>query len=322
MLITVAICTWNRAESLRRTLTSLASLRLPNTADWEVIVVNNDCTDHTDAVISGFFRQLPVRREFERRRGIATARNRVIDTARGEYLVCIDDDVVVEPGWLEAYVEAFGRYPEAALFGGPVLPLYETPVMPWVIESESVLGGPLAIRNLGPDVVPLSLAGTRIPYGANFAIRAVEQRSVRYDPDLGAQPGRLRLSEETDVIERVLQSGACGYWIPGARVRHCIGHERQTISYMCGYFERLGETEAFRAYRAGTATTFWFGVPRWLWRQLVVGWIGYHVHRFLSPAPVWVRHLRNYTFALSAVRFWLSLKDLRGDAAAAPRSGE
>src|SRR5690349_5343504 len=151
MIITVAICTWNRAESLRRTLASLTLIRPPSTADWEVLVVNNDSVDHTDAVISEFSWQLPIRREFEPARGIARARNRVIDTAKGEYLVCIDDDVVVEPSWLAAYVEAFICYPEAALFGGPVLPLYESPVVPWVKESEAVLGGPLAIRDLGTD---------------------------------------------------------------------------------------------------------------------------------------------------------------------------
>ena len=49
MLITVAICTYNRAESLRRTLDSLAAMRVPENLDWEVVVVNNNCTDHTDA---------------------------------------------------------------------------------------------------------------------------------------------------------------------------------------------------------------------------------------------------------------------------------
>jgi glycosyltransferase involved in cell wall biosynthesis len=41
MMITVAICTLNRAESLRRTLESLAAMRVPNGLGWEVVVVNN-----------------------------------------------------------------------------------------------------------------------------------------------------------------------------------------------------------------------------------------------------------------------------------------
>ena len=63
MLITVAICTLNRAESLRRTLKSLAAMQVPDDLDWEVVVVNNGCTDHTDDVIEAFADRLPIRRE-------------------------------------------------------------------------------------------------------------------------------------------------------------------------------------------------------------------------------------------------------------------
>ena len=37
------------------------------------------------------------------------------DDANGKYILSTDDDVVVDPGWLKAYVEGFRRCPEAAL---------------------------------------------------------------------------------------------------------------------------------------------------------------------------------------------------------------
>ena len=49
--ITTAICTWNRSKSLRATLTSLQQLIIPPGIDWEVLIVNNNCTDDTDDVI-------------------------------------------------------------------------------------------------------------------------------------------------------------------------------------------------------------------------------------------------------------------------------
>lgn len=91
MLITVAICTLNRAESLRRTLDSLAAMRLPDHLDWEVLVVDNGCADHTDAVIEAFAGRLPIRREFEPRRGHTPARNHAVDAAKGEYIVWTDE---------------------------------------------------------------------------------------------------------------------------------------------------------------------------------------------------------------------------------------
>src|SRR5437773_636743 len=95
MFLTIAICTFNRAESLRRTLRSLAALRVPDYVDWEIVVVNNNCTDHTEDVIAAFSDRLPIRRELELQSGLSWARNRAVHTAQGNYIVWIDDDVVV-----------------------------------------------------------------------------------------------------------------------------------------------------------------------------------------------------------------------------------
>jgi len=158
MFVSIAVCTFNRAESLRRTLESLAAMRVPDDLDWEVVVVNNRCTDHTDSVIEGFSERLPIRREYEEQPGQSNARNHAIDTAKGDYIIWTDDDVVVDQGWLAAYTHTFcSRGPEAAVFVGPMRPRYESPAVKWVIESEALLGGPYCIRDLEDDTLPLSI---------------------------------------------------------------------------------------------------------------------------------------------------------------------
>jgi glycosyltransferase involved in cell wall biosynthesis len=305
MFVTVAICTFNRAESLRRTLDSLAAMGVPEDLEWEVLVVNNNSKDHTDAVIDTFADRLPIRREFEPQPGASRARNRAVDVAKGDYFVWTDDDVVVGRDWLAAYADAFRRWPEAAVFGGPIRPRYEEPVVEWVAESEALLGAPYCIRDLGNDHIPLSVAGNRLPLGANFALRAAEQRAVRYNPELGPGPGTQRRGEELDVIERILQSGAIGYPVPAARVEHCIGHERQTVTYLARYFAGAGEMDGYFEQQNGRQKgPLLFGVPRWLWRGLIEGWLLYHFHRLISPAPVWVRYLRLYTYSFGAIRYW------------------
>src|SRR6516162_10085128 len=192
MFITVAICTLNRAESLRRTLASVGEMRVPDDLSWEIVIVHSS-TDHTEDVIREYVDHLPVRWEFEPRPGKSNAQNRAIDLAKGDYIVWTDDDVVVDPGWLTAYVEAFRRWPEAAVFGGRITPRYETPVEKWVLESEAVLGGPYAIRDFDDHVYPLSADDEdHYPFRANWAIRAVEQRAFRYDPELGPSAKRRR----------------------------------------------------------------------------------------------------------------------------------
>ena len=107
---------------------------------WELVIVNNNSTDRTDEVLGQYRNRLPIRREFQPVPGHCNARNRAIDVAEGEYIVWTDDDVVVDPGWLTAYAEAFRRWPEGAVFGGRIIPTFESPAVKWVIENEAIVG--------------------------------------------------------------------------------------------------------------------------------------------------------------------------------------
>jgi glucosyl-dolichyl phosphate glucuronosyltransferase len=309
MFITVAICTFNRAESLRLTLDSLAAMQVPSDLSWELLIVDNNSMDHTEDVISEYIDRLPIRREFEARAGKSNALNRAIDVANGDYIVWIDDDVLVDAGLLTAYAAAFRRWPDAAVFGGRIKPKYEVPVEKWVLESEAVLGGPYAIRDFGDHFLPLSADDEdHFPYGANWAIRTAEQRAFRYDPELGPVPNRIRNQEDTDITLRLLRSGATGYWIPEAIVEHRIGRDRQTVRYIGDYYESWGETLAFRNAAATASGPFWFGIPLRIWPRLVVWWVLYRLCRFVAPAPVWVKYLEAYSWNKGMFRYWSQQK--------------
>jgi glycosyltransferase involved in cell wall biosynthesis len=305
MLVTIAICTFNRAESLQRTLRSLTALRIPDHVDWEVVVVNNNCTDHTDDVIASFSDRLPIRREFEPQRGLSWARNRAVQAGTGNYIVWTDDDVVVDPDWIAAYAQAIHRWPSAAVFAGPIVPRFLDPVPKWIVDSEAVLGQTVfAGCDLGDSVIPLSV--NQIPWGPNFAIRMTEQRANAYDIRLGHAPGQSRRGEEVEIMARIMRSGGTGYWVPSARVEHYSQPEHQTIEYVMQWFSIFGETVAFRE---GTpALPLLFGVPRWLWRRFIEGWLLYQICRHISPAPIWVAHLRDYRTAWGAIRQYLRMR--------------
>jgi glucosyl-dolichyl phosphate glucuronosyltransferase len=319
MLVTVAICSCNRAESLRRVLGSLLAMRVPADLFWEIVIVHTS-TDHTEEVIRKYVGRLPLRWEFEPRPGKSIAQNRAIDLAVGDYIVWTDDDVVVDVGWLTAYVEAFRRWPEAAVFGGRIKPRYEAPVPKWVMKSEAVLEGPYAIRDFGDRVHPLSVDDEdHFPFGANWAIRTLEQRAFRYDPELGPSPDRRRAGEETDVMHRVLASGATGYWIPEATVEHCIGRDRQTVRYIAAYYESWGEGFAFRNATANNAGPLWFRIPRRIWPRLLVYGVLYRFCRFLSPPPVWVKYLESYSWNKGMYRYWLQRRHREAQVDTIPR---
>ena len=100
MFITVAICTWNRAILLDKTLTQMHRLCVPDDVEWELLVVNNNCSDDTDAVIGRHADILPIRRIHEMKTGLSNARNTAVHNAKGDYIIWTDDDVLVDEKWL------------------------------------------------------------------------------------------------------------------------------------------------------------------------------------------------------------------------------
>lgn len=208
----------------------------------EFIVVNNNSTDETDAVIDRYAREMPLRRVFEPQPGVAHARNAAIEAAGGDYLVWTDDDVLVDPAWLEAYEAAFRAHPHAGVFGGPIFPLFEEPLPPWLADTWRSVGIAFGLRDFGPDPVPLD--PDRLPFGANFAVRMREQKSVRFKTHLGRRPGdRWCLGEETEMLSRLLAADVEGWWVSGAGIRHRIPGERLTTSYLRKYHRGCGRTE-------------------------------------------------------------------------------
>ena len=90
--ISLVIPTHNRAGALDLTLRKLARQSCQRT--WDVLVVDNRSSDHTDAVIRHHKASLPLRGLYEGRPGAAAARNAGAHAASGKRLVFLDDDIV------------------------------------------------------------------------------------------------------------------------------------------------------------------------------------------------------------------------------------
>ena len=121
--ITVAIPTHNRARLLGETLASIAALKMPVGAEAECIVVDNNSSDDTAAVVDSLAKSalIPIHRVFEPNTGSSHARNRAIEEARGDFILFIDDDAIAEPEWAaEMIAEMERRKLDAAC--GIVLP--------------------------------------------------------------------------------------------------------------------------------------------------------------------------------------------------------
>jgi len=245
--LSVIVCTRNRAGRLRAMLESACALAVPPDLAWELLVVDNGSGDDTAAVAAAFAGRLPLRLVREPVAGLCPARNRGVGEARGRHICWTDDDVLLDPAWLGAYAEAFRRHPEAAIFGGRILPELEPPAPAWFARSTQAwpVANLVAYRDMGDEESRIALAGGNIPWGANFAVRGDEQRRYLYNVELGFSPHHMRTGEECDVVYRIVTAGGTGWWVPDAIVRHVIPAERQTRAYILHYFDQAGRTAAF-----------------------------------------------------------------------------
>lgn len=304
MLVTVAICTWNRAALLDQTLAQMRQLVVPAGVEWELLVVNNNCTDDTEQVVARHAGALPARHLLERKQGQSSARNCAAAAAAGEFILWTDDDVLVGPNWLAAYAEAFARWPRATVFGGPVRPWFQGQPPAWLRRVWPRVAHAYAVREFGAE--PVALSPEVLPFGANYAVRTDEQRRYPYDPELGLKANGTLRGEEVSVLCRMFADGAEGRWVPDAVVSHYLPRSRQTVGYLRGFYRGQGEFLAREA--EGDDSPRLFGKPRWLWRKALAAEARYRCQRLFSPPEVWVKGL------VAASTWWGRLRGFRPEA--------
>jgi glycosyltransferase involved in cell wall biosynthesis len=105
--LTVAFCTFNRADRLEKLVAALRAQRCP--VPFEILAVNNNSPDNTLGVLAHLQCQpgAPLRVVIETAPGIVPARNRALaESLDRDILVFIDDDELPQPGLLDAAYDA------------------------------------------------------------------------------------------------------------------------------------------------------------------------------------------------------------------------
>jgi len=220
MNVTVVICTWNRARLLDQTLARLRDQTVPPGVGWELIVVNNNCTDDTDAVVGKYAGPLPVRLVHEPRPGKVHALNAAVRAAAGRVLMFTDDDALVQPEWMTETLAAFDRHRADMVFG-KVLPWWETEPPRWY---SGLFDGAFALLDAGDRDV-LMPAGGLTPFGVNYSFRRdVFDRIGGFSERLAIGPGAGVGcgGEDDEIYARMLAHGLTVVYAPGAAVRHYI----------------------------------------------------------------------------------------------------
>ncbi len=135
--ITVCICTYKRADMLRRLLEKLAGLVTEDAFTYSAVVADNDAARSAEPVV----REVAARVAYELiycsepTKNIALVRNKTLEHARGEFIAFIDDDEFPVERWLIELLRTCERQKVGGVLG-PVRPFFDTTPPSWLVKGK------------------------------------------------------------------------------------------------------------------------------------------------------------------------------------------
>lgn len=241
-MISLIIATWNGATTLERTLEAMTHLEAPD-GGHEIIVVDNASTDNSAAIIDSFMDRLPLIHLHEAQRGKAHALNTAIDTAKGDFLVFTDDDVIPVPGFLRAYEAAAQANPDYGFFTGQIRLDWAKKPPYWLSQlgnaglsyGSTILGRP-------EGAVPFLAAK-----GANMAVRRATLGDVRNRTKDGIN--YMGTGTGTGGVDSWFAHDASGgsdiWFVPDACIGHMVRDYQVGLRPVFNRYVRIGISSYF-----------------------------------------------------------------------------
>lgn len=252
--LSIVVCTYNRAQYLRKTFEHLLQQQLDQSR-FEVIIVNNNSTDQTEEICQAFIAQHPkarIRYVVETNQGHSFSRNRGIRESTGAIIGFIDDDAFVDPQFGTNIIRFFQDHPEAQAIGGKILPVYEGKAPRWMSHFLLPL---VSALDMGNEVKPFK--GRKFPVGANIAFRReVFDQYGLFNVALGRIGSGLMGGDEKELIYRLKNNSDPIYYVPDVKVDHIIPDKRLQIPYIQGLARGVGKSEKRRLSQGSLTQKF------------------------------------------------------------------
>lgn len=222
-LITVVICTYNRAYILGECLQSLQQQTVP-TCFFNVIVADNNSTDNTQALLKNFTHGWPqLKIIVENKQGAGSARNAALKEVTTDWVACLDSDGKAHPNWLAEIFETIKK-DDFDAFGGPFYAWhFWGPAPSWFPED---FGTYEAAQPYGPLI-----KGSYIP-GGNCAFRLSAAQAVGCFPvHIGMSGKKCAYGEETLMFDRMKKAGFRLGYVPAMKIDHCVLPYKYSFSW-------------------------------------------------------------------------------------------
>ncbi|MCW5624280.1 MAG: glycosyltransferase [Burkholderiales bacterium] len=268
-MISIVLATHNGEKTLPRLFDALLGIHLPP-AGIEIIAVDNGSTDRSMDVLRRYANRLPLTLLREPRRGKNRALNAALPHVRGELVALTDDDVMPEPDWLVAYTACAAAHPDRDLFGGVILPCWDSPPPSWLFDVVPIG----ATFGLTPATLQSGPVDPGMIWGGNMMVRRrIFDAGLRFDETIGPSEGQYMMGSETEFNTRAVAAGHATWFCREAQVRHIIRDYQLEPGWLTRRGFRVGRNKCYRDYLplGGRSAERWgFGsqnYPRWMLRK-------------------------------------------------------
>lgn len=110
--VSFVIITWNGLHYIHNLLKSMTHILERD--DVEVILVDNGSQDGTSSYVRSIYPKVLLM-ELSSNKGVAYARNRGMEVARGEYICILDNDVIMKDEVFDGVLEYMEKHPDVGL---------------------------------------------------------------------------------------------------------------------------------------------------------------------------------------------------------------
>jgi glycosyltransferase involved in cell wall biosynthesis len=219
--ITIAICTYNRAELLKDCLDSfISSYQNFDSNLYEVLVVNNNSNDTTQELAQSYAEKYDnFRVVVETNQGLSHARNRAYKEAKGEWIAYIDDDARGHKNYIIQLSTNIDTYCFDAI-GGPCIPLYHINKPIWYKESYQNAKKILEIGELKKGFID----------GFNSVFKKVTLEKLDgFNTNIGMTGKKVAYGEETELQIKIRNMDGVIYFDPNLLVDHYIDNYKLNL---------------------------------------------------------------------------------------------
>lgn len=224
MLLTIAVCTYNRAELLRECLQSLTQQSVESD-NFKILVVDNNSSDDTRTVCDTMGRHFKnFEYLFEPKQGLSAARNAAWNHTATPWIAFFDDDALASCQWVETILETIDEY-NFDCFGGPFYPWYRDGKARWFLD-EYASNHELFKYQQATTLEKEHIAGCNMVFR-----RAVFDKIGGFSEEIGMAGHMVAYGEETQLQNRLRNAGMTVGYIPKLQIKHYIQPSRQTFRW-------------------------------------------------------------------------------------------